>query len=238
MTGYLDRVISYYPNWIVWDAHGQRVDTFAPYRWLIHIMWALPAPLRYAKWLVNMLAFPYKKYDTLLVEGPHVWPPFGARYLGHQPCYALIDNETPYFLWAGYLKGPSRWGLLKSIAQYTGLFIVGKMQLRLLQALLGEKMPPSWVLFNGVRDQNLAEAIQPPALSKSVVLFLAHGPGGWCTYYKGLDVWIEALDRAAQHIIRSGRVGGRGVGPVGNKSPHGKLSPRACEVFRAYPKRS
>ncbi len=161
---------------------------------------AEPTPLRYAKWLANALAFPYNQYDALLVEGPHVWPPFGAKYLGHRPCYALIDNETPYFLWSGYLKGLSRWGILQGVARYTGLFIVGKMQLRLLQALLGEKMPPSRVLFNGVRNETLSEAIPTPALTKPVVLFLAHGPGGWRTYYKGLDLWVETIQRAAHQV--------------------------------------
>ena len=158
------------------------------------------APIRYAKWLLNALTFPYKKYEVLLVEGPHIWPPFGAKYLGHRPCYALIGNETPYFLWSGYLKGLSRWGLLESIVRYTGLFIIGHMQTRLLRALLNQRMPVHWILYNGVSDERLAKRLATPPLSRPIALLIAHGPGGWRTWYKGLDLWIETLHLASQQI--------------------------------------
>lgn len=171
------------------------IDAYA--RWHDRADWA---SIRYSKWLVNALAFPYKKYEALFVEGSHVWPPFSAKFLGHRPCYALIDNEMPYFLWSGYLKGLSRWGLLQSIARYTGLFIIGHMQARMLRSLLAQKMPPHWILYNGVSDKYLAERRPNPPSKRPVVLLIAHGPGGWRTYYKGLDVWVETIQRAARQI--------------------------------------
>jgi len=40
-AGYLDRMVSYFPDWEVWDRHAQQVDTFRPYRWLTWVMWAV-----------------------------------------------------------------------------------------------------------------------------------------------------------------------------------------------------
>lgn len=153
----------------------------------------LPAYRRYLRWLRCGAAFPFDSYEVILVDGPHVWPPL-AKYFRRKdtPVFALIQNETLYFIYARYLPILSRWGLLEALRKYDALIVIGQMQAELLSKLLGQRTPPTFIGFNGVSDQILAALPQYNPHSE-VILLVAHGPSGFRTWYKGLDLWLEAL---------------------------------------------
>jgi glycosyltransferase involved in cell wall biosynthesis len=112
----------------------------------------------------------------------------------------LADNETAYFLWSNFLGPWTRRGLIKSIGTYHGLLIVGKMQARLMKELLRDKMPPYWIIYNGVPEKKLEGSSTALANKKLRILLIAHGPSGWRTWYKGLDLWMETLEKLSYKL--------------------------------------
>jgi len=81
-SGYLDRMVSYFPDWEVWDAHAQRVDTFRPYRWLTWAMWALWRRLPRIGSQAHHLAWHFALYDWLTRQrvplSPVLWAWWGT----------------------------------------------------------------------------------------------------------------------------------------------------------------
>ncbi len=162
---------------------------------------SLPSWIRYARWLKNALYFPYNKFDIIFLDGPHIWPPIGKLIRGIKiPIIPRIANETLFFLHSNYLKGLTKKGYLYALSHYDALIVAGKMQARLAQILLGNQCPPTFTTFNGVPDEKLASLVPQANTDSRVVLMIAHGPGGWRTWYKGLDLWIETLHLASQQI--------------------------------------
>ncbi|RMF46287.1 MAG: glycosyltransferase [Bacteroidetes bacterium] len=160
----------------------------------------LPAAIRYWRWAWNAFRFPYRRYRAVLVEGPHVWPPFGGKAYG-VPTFSLVDNETLYFLQAGFYKKRVKWGLLQALRRYDALLVIGEMQAQLAHHLLGKRCPPVYVGFNGVAEERL-EAFRKlrPSLEVPIVLFIGHGGASWRTYYKGLDLFVEVMARLRAHL--------------------------------------
>jgi glycosyltransferase involved in cell wall biosynthesis len=81
-SGYLDRMVSYFPDWEVWDAHAQRVDTFRPYRWLTWAMWAVWRRLPRIGSQAHHLAWHFALYDWLTRQrvplSPVLWAWWGT----------------------------------------------------------------------------------------------------------------------------------------------------------------
>lgn len=154
----------------------------------------LSAPVRYFRWLKNAVAFPYRRYDGLLIEGPHIWPPIAGRLVG-KPVWGLISEHTLYFLYSGFFRSvKTRWALTFALKQYTGLFVIGRMLEKLAKLVLGKETPPLYVGFNGVEEQRLAKLLRvSPKLEKPTIALLAHGEGGWRIHYKGVDLFMETL---------------------------------------------
>ncbi len=162
---------------------------------------ALPSWKRYVRWMKSALYFPYEKFDVVFLDGPHIWPPFGKLIRGVKvPLIPRIANETLYFLYSNYIKGLTKRVYLYALSHYDALIVASKMLERLARYLLGNRCPPLFTTFNGVPDDKLAHLVPKPALESKVVLLIAHGTGGWRTYYKGLDVWVETIQRAARQI--------------------------------------
>ncbi|MCX7606849.1 MAG: glycosyltransferase family 4 protein [Bacteroidia bacterium] len=157
---------------------------------------SLFAPIRYIRWLHNAVTFPYHEYEVILTEGPHVWPPFGGRYLGKKPVFCLLGNQTAYFLYSGFFSSLTQKGLLAAFRRYHALIVIGQMQVRLLQELLGDEMPPYFVGKYGLPSERLRslERVRPTHETPRILL-IAHGEEGWRTWYKGLDVFCETIER-------------------------------------------
>lgn len=161
---------------------------------------SLPSLQRYWRWVQNAWAFPYRKYQGILVEGPHIWPSFAAKIVGI-PAWSLIDDHTLYFLYSGFYKKSSYLALLAGLRRYRGLFVIGNMLARLARELLGASCPPLYVGFNGVEEGRLAALLRlRPNLEAPTIVFIGHGEEGWRTFYKGLDILFEALTLASQEL--------------------------------------
>ena len=161
----------------------------------------LPAWKRYWRWLQNALYFPYERFDVIFLDGPHIWPPIGKLLRSIKtPLIPHMNNETLYFLYANYYHLITKRGYIYALSHYNALITSGKMQQNLARAVLGSKCPPTFRTINGVPDEKLNSISVKNSHAEPVVLLIAHGTGGWRTYYKGLDLWIEVIQRAAQQV--------------------------------------
>jgi len=111
-----------------------------------------------------------------------------------------MNNETLYFLYANYYHPITKRGYIYALSHYNALITSGKMQQNLARAVLGSKCPPTFRTINGIPDEKLNSIPVKNSHAEPVVLLIAHGTGGWRTYYKGLDLWIEVIQRAAQQV--------------------------------------
>ena len=163
---------------------------------------ALPAWRRYWRWAVNAWSFPWRQYDALLIEGPHIWPPLAAKAY-HKVVWSLVDEQTLYFLYSGFFSRSSAWALRTALRSYRGLFVMGRMLARLAQEVLGPQTPPLYVGFNGVHTDRLEVLLRArPSLEQPVILLIAHGPDGWRSHYKGMDIFFDTLVRVKARLPR------------------------------------
>lgn len=177
------------------QARFHYIDEWARWHDLI-----LPKWKRYGRWVLNAYRFPWRQYDALLVEGPHIWPPLAGK-AQEKVVWSLVDEQTLYFLYEGFYPPASAWALRWALRNYRGLFVIGGMLARLAQKVLGEGCPPLYVGFNGVHTDRLERLCRvQPLLEEPIVLLVAHGPGGWRSHYKGIDIFFETLLRVKVHL--------------------------------------
>jgi len=80
--GYLDKVISYFPEWEVHDAQGQRIDWVRSYRWLTRALWAAWRRIPFIGGSEHPRAWHFALYDWLVSQrvplSPIVWAWWGT----------------------------------------------------------------------------------------------------------------------------------------------------------------
>ena len=88
-----------------------------------------------------------------------------------------------------------KWVLIKLLNQYDALICEGQMAKDL--AMLNGIVTPTYTTYLGAPKERYDQLtrLQPDLSSKNIV-FLSSGPGGWRTWYKGLDLMIEAFNLA------------------------------------------
>jgi glycosyltransferase involved in cell wall biosynthesis len=149
------------------------------------------------------LLFPKRKrYDLFLSEGAH-FPPVAMQKLklleGHQRTAALMANETLYFLKSGYYSERTRRKLLWLLRSFDALICIGEMQFRLANEILKPfpVIPRIYEAYSAITDSRYAmlRSIIPDIAGNSI-LFIGTGPGGFRIWYKGLDLLMDAFERA------------------------------------------
>jgi glycosyltransferase involved in cell wall biosynthesis len=159
--------------------------------------------IKYLSWVMNAIFFPKaKKYDVFLVEGPH-FPPLLMRLLGKiskkQKLVCHLGSETLYFLYSNYYPERVKNITVRLLEQYDALMCEGKMAADLSQRLLQGKGPKIYATLNGIPAERVNTLMRlNPALDGENIIFISSGPSGWRTWYKGLDMMIEAFHKARQ----------------------------------------
>ena len=149
-------------------------------------------------WIYNAFVFKnYKKYDLFLVSGPH-FSPIIMKYFKlkkRQKVIVHLGDETMYFLYSNKYSKFMKWVLIKLLNQYDALICEGQMAKDL--AMLNGIVTPTYTTYLGDPKERYDQltCLQPDLSSKNIV-FLSSGPGGWRTWYKGLDLMIEAFNLA------------------------------------------
>jgi len=164
----------------------------------------VPRLKRYVSWMVCSLFFPRRnRYSIFLSEGCHVLPVLMAR-LGllrsSQRTAALMDNETLYFICAGFYSGSTcRW-LRRVISSYDALICVGRMQTELAGELVKAERSATriWTIPSALSQRDCSRLARlAPALRKPHLAFLGHLLHPWRCWYKGVDLLIEAVKQLA-----------------------------------------
>jgi len=150
-------------------------------------------------WLFN--AFAFKKpnqYSYYLVSGPHFSPIIMKffRLNKGQKLICHLGDETMYFLFINWYGKPMQFALKWLLNQYDALFCEGQMAAD-LAILNGINKPRIYTTYLGVPKERQLELlkIQRTEISNNFIC-IATGPSGWRTFYKGLDLMIDAFSEA------------------------------------------
>lgn len=156
---------------------------------------------RYLSWVLNALFLPLKRYPVVLTESLRfvILPMRRLGRLGkRRKAVALICDETLYFLNTGYYKPSTQKAFLKLLSSYDGFICMGKYQ----ETLLRHAMPAGCkcaTTFYGTPTHKIeALAEVKPDLASHNMLLIANGPGGFRTWYKGLDLMLEVFEKAKE----------------------------------------
>jgi glycosyltransferase involved in cell wall biosynthesis len=158
---------------------------------------------RYLSSLLCAAWFPGRgDFDLFLTEGAHA-PPVLMRRMGllrsDQKIVALMDNETLYLVRSGYYPASTRKKILWLVESFDALLCVGAMQVRLARELMrrGARGPIIEEVYSAIPAdrRTIAEAVRP-SLAGRRILFVGNGPSGFRTWYKGLDLLLDAFERA------------------------------------------
>ncbi len=122
------------------------------------------------------------------------------RFNSKQILIAHLGDETMYFLYSNWYSKLVKKIISYVLNKYDILIFEGKMANDLAKKNNIIK-PKAYVSFLGVPKERMHKllSIKPNFNNKNIV-FLSSGPGGWRTWYKGLDIMIEAYALAFETV--------------------------------------
>jgi glycosyltransferase involved in cell wall biosynthesis len=149
-------------------------------------------------WIYNAFAFKNpKQYDIFLVSGPHISPIIMKffRLTKKQKVIAHLGDETMYFLYDKWYSKVMQQVLVKLLNNYDILLCEGQMAADL--AKLNGINTKTYTTYLGVPEERHSVLLKlNPPLKDNTFITISSGPDGWRTYYKGLDLMINAFGRA------------------------------------------
>jgi len=152
-------------------------------------------------WFYNAFAFEkVKSFDYFLVSGPHFSPIIMKffRLNKQQKLIVHLGDETMYFLHINWYGKIMQKAMVWALNHYDALFCEGQMAADLAR-LNGIKAPRIYTTYLGVPSERMISLQKnQPNLSSNHLVFISAGPKGWRTYYKGLDLMINAFNKAYQ----------------------------------------
>ncbi len=98
--GHLSQIVSYFPNWEVYDAQGQRIDAVRAYRWLTWALWAVWRRIPFVGGSEHPRAWHFALYDWLTLQRvsptPVLWAWWGTslytmRHWRQKGCTILLE---------------------------------------------------------------------------------------------------------------------------------------------------
>jgi glycosyltransferase involved in cell wall biosynthesis len=154
-------------------------------------------------WFYNAIAFINpNQFAYFLVSGPHFSPIIMKffRLNKNQKLICHLGDETMYFLYIKWYGTPMQFALKWILNQYDALFCEGQMAAD-LALLNGINKPKIYTTYLGVPAERQATLLNlSPKLESNNLIFISSGPSGWRTYYKGLDLMINAYRKAFEKI--------------------------------------
>lgn len=162
---------------------------------------------RYLSMAVCAFLFP-RNYDVIISEGPHAIPVVARFFkIGRKraKAVALLDNESLYFLKSGFYPPRTHSRLIRLLNKYDALVCVGDYQFELAEELLGKNngksRPALYKIHSSIKGDRIALFGEvTPNFGARKLLFIGNGPSGWRSYYKGLDILLDALQVVAKEL--------------------------------------
>lgn len=150
-------------------------------------------------WIFNALAFKKpKQFNFFLVSGPHFSPIIMKffRLRKDQKLIVHLGDETMYFLYTKWYGKLMQKTLVWLLNQYDALFCEGQMTAD-LAVLNGVNKPKIYTTYLGVPFEREKQLLKlEHNYEDNNLIFISSGPSGWRTYYKGLDLMINAYTKA------------------------------------------
>lgn len=161
------------------------------------------APWRYVVWIVNSLCFVSLRKNIVITEGLHITLLISKLFsLGRLKLVCLAGDESPYFIKSRYYKGLSYSANVFAFRHYDGIICISEMVREIMEDITRDTGIPLRTGINGVSRARLPQLIQLRGNITSMNLVcIANGPGGWRSWYKGMDLMMEAF------------------GPIANENP-------------------
>jgi glycosyltransferase involved in cell wall biosynthesis len=152
------------------------------------------APVRYLAWLVNAFCFVRFRKTIVVTEGLRITLVL-ARFLsfGNLKLIALVDDESPYFIYSNYYSWVSRKVNTWAYRQYSAWICIGKMETELMKSIVSNH-DLIFTGYNGVSSEwlaRLSENTYDPASNR--IVFIGNIPSAWRLWYKGLDLMVAAV---------------------------------------------
>lgn len=147
--------------------------------------------------LFNSIFYPLKEYKIVLVDNLHFAPIF-CKYIKFwkKPKYAVhLGSHTLYFMKAGkfnkFVNYMHKWAL----SRYDIIVCEGQMARELVLELVPNTKAQVFVTFLGLNHQQLNDLnkLSYSCRSKNISI-IAHGPGEFRKFYKGLDIMVKAFN--------------------------------------------
>ncbi len=154
---------------------------------------------RLMSWFLCAFTFPNRKqYDIFLVDNLHFMPvimKMFKRITKHQKIVAYMGSHTLYFMHAKKFSPFVLWLHKQALKRYDAIICEGKLSQSILNDILGEQSPKSYVVINGIKQEFFERGAKHvlPLKSKDV-LFIGHGSGFERMWYKGLDLMVKAME--------------------------------------------
>lgn len=157
---------------------------------------------KYFCWIVNAFSFISFRKSVVVTEGLHITVVI-AKFLslGRLRIVCLADDESPYFIKSRYYRGLSYSANVFALRSYDGIICIGKMVTDIVKEIVGSRPIPIRTGVNGVSAKRLTQLLTIPRHSANVnIVCIANGPGGWRTWYKGIDLMLAAFAEVADEI--------------------------------------
>jgi len=143
-----------------------------------------------------------KKYNIFLIDNLH-FPPVIMKWLylkkKRQKIVVYLGSHTMYSL---YAKKFSRLNLIAhrfALKSYDAIICEGEMARFFVNEVLKKKRPPIYTVFNGIPEsQNLSNTKEKEIADGKKLLFVGSYNNAFRFEYKGVDMMLEAFDKAFQ----------------------------------------
>ena len=160
--------------------------------------------LKYFSWIICAFTFPnVKKYNVFLAGGLHVTMPLMRVFKQirkNQKIIVHLGDHTLYFLYSKKYLGRVRQLYLWSLSKYDAIIVEGKMGAYFAKQILGEKLPPIYCVTSGIPKLHFNAVVNnQPNLNSKKILFMGQGPNENRMFYKGLDITINAFNKASNN---------------------------------------
>ena len=154
-----------------------------------------------ASWLLCAATLPNRRdFDVFLIDNLHIGPVLMKRLFlrRNQKIVVHLGSHTLYFLRSHRFHSRVEKLHLWALRQYDALLCEGSMAADIARELLGADCPPCYETFLGPPAER-AESLSriEPRLEGKRILFISGGPGEFRMHYKGLDLMVDAVGRAA-----------------------------------------
>lgn len=143
-----------------------------------------------------------KKYNIFLIDNLH-FPPVIMKWLylkkKRQKIVVYLGSHTMYYLYARKFSWLNLLAHRIALKSYDAIICEGEMARFFVKDVLKKKAPPVYTVFNGIPEsQNLSGVKGKSVADGKKLLFIGSYNNAFRFEYKGVDIMLEAFDKAYQ----------------------------------------